>query len=358
MRPDAQIVRSRKSIWIMVGLGCVLFWIGRQSHVFQLAGGKDVFNAPNELLWDNKLMTSARNLSAEVETTTGLKSYQIHPVVAEWKQAKLWNRARKWLELHVADDEVLVDPEQKDVARRFYTQCGLKNLAVMNGNSVYVRIPKNGNNNIRCNLEGFPGEAEDLKCLHQHEGLKLVGSGVKVWTFVREPISRFVSGYTEVEFRNQNTEKIQKRFKHALGTKERFREYVVSMLEGRRVHAIFHTYSQSWIGTEFPVLNAGKIENMEEDWDSLQVWLGVRAPKPFDKACSTHPTSRDPLGTTAAAHQALHEDPALLNALCALLLPDFLNFHYELPTACLEAQDFSHLWSQDAAYEENGPLVL
>ena len=341
--------KKKTPTWTLVGVGVALFWIGRQTQVFQRSESGGIFRPSNDIAHDQKFMTTARNLSAELETNTRFKSYLVHPVTNEWRQAKLWNRARKLLDLAVADGEALVDPKQKDVARRFYTQCGLQNLALMNGNSVYVRIPKNGNNNIRCNLASFPGEQEELKCLRQVDGLKLVSSGVKVWTFVREPISRFVSGYTEVEFRNRDDPKVQEHFKHKLGTKERFREYVVSMLDGHRVHAIFHTYSQSWIGTTFPVLNAGKIENMEEDWSALQVWLGLRAPQPFNKNCSTHPTSSDPLATSAAARQALEEDPALLNALCALLLPDFLNFHYQLPSACLDGQNFTHIWTHETA---------
>ena len=341
--------KKKTPTWTLVGVGVALFWIGRQTQVLQRSESGGIFHPSNDIAHDQKFMTTARNLSAELETNTRFQSYLVHPVTNEWRQAKLWNRARKLLDLAVADGEALVDPKQKDVARRFYTQCGLQNLALMNGNSVYVRIPKNGNNNIRCNLASFPGEQEELKCLRQVDGLKLVSSGVKVWTFVREPISRFVSGYTEVEFRNRDDPKVQEHFKHKLGTKERFREYVVSMLDGHRVHAIFHTYSQSWIGTTFPVLNAGKIENMEEDWSSLQVWLGLRALQPFNKNCSTHPTSSDPLATSAAARQALEEDPALLNALCALLLPDFLNFHYQLPSACLDGQNFTHIWTHETA---------
>lgn len=73
----------------------------------------------------------------------------------------------------------------------------------------------------------------------------------------------------------------------------------------------------------------GRTSHMEEHWEAIQTWLGQEQVIPWNgslAALAEHPSSKDPLGTTAAAKAAISKDPAVLRALCFLLLPDFINF--------------------------------
>lgn len=333
-----------KVMVIAVGLGLALMWIQQQGKAMWHATSWPSTNA----CWKDNLNVPASETRIDMErvlnTSRTIKHYHIQSTVLEQDQAKLWNRARQILGLQDASNaHTFADEKQRFVAKQFYTQCTLMSRSLLDGNALYIRIPKNGNDNIRCNLMDWPGEGNDVPCLNRTEGLRLSTSGVKLWTFVRHPISRFVSGYTEVEFRNQGDPKVQAKFMHPIGTKERFREYITSMLQGRKVPQIYHTFSQSWLGTQFPIITAGKIESMNNDWLAIQEWLGIAQPKSFNKECNTHPTSADPLGTTAVAKLALEEDPTLMQALCVLLLPDFLNFEYELPEICRQDKNMREI---------------
>lgn len=68
---------------------------------------------------------------------------------------------------------------------------------------VYVRIYKSGTQSVCANLQQLDDGSIDAHVLraaehgHRHEG----GPKVVTFTFVREPISHFVSGYTEVSYR-------------------------------------------------------------------------------------------------------------------------------------------------------------
>ena len=69
--------------------------------------------------------------------------------------------------------------------------------------------------------------------------------------------------------------------------------------------------------------------HMEEHWEAIQTWLGQEQVIPWNgliTASAEHKSSKDPLGTTAAAKTAIAKDPAVQRALCFILLPDFINF--------------------------------
>lgn len=334
---------------LSIGLGLALVWMQQQ--------GKAVWHATSWLGSSMCLKESGgipgyktkKDIQRELGVVRPISHFHIRPAVLEGDQAKLWNRARVLLGLQEKNNQdSFGDAKQQIVANQFYTKCALMSRSLLDGNALYIRIPKNGNDNIRCNLMNWPGEGEDVPCLNSTNGLRVSTTGVRLWTFVRDPISRFVSGYTEVEFRNQNKPWVQEKFTHPIGTRERFREYITSMLQGRKVPEIYHTFSQSWVGTQFPLITAGKIESMDNDWLAVQEWLGILQPKPFDKECNTHPTSADPLKTSAVAKLALEEDPILMRALCVLLLPDFQNFAYELPEVCQANENITDLWPSQA----------
>jgi len=73
----------------------------------------------------------------------------------------------------------------------------------------------------------------------------------------------------------------------------------------------------------------GRMAHWEEHWEAIQTWLGQEQVIPWNSslpAMFAHESSKDPLGTTAAAKTAIAKDPAVQRALCFILLPDFINF--------------------------------
>lgn len=171
------------------------------------------------------------------------------------------------------------------------------------------------------------------------------------FTFVRDPVARFISGYTEVEWRygaepaNEPQRRqgpvFQKRFKHARGTPERFREFVAGLVEGemQTFSEMFHIKPQvvrmvGPLGGQPMVV--GRLEDFPRSWRALQAHLDIPpdARAEFDFSLCRHETSNDPFGTAEAARAALKADPDLQVALCAILLPDFLAYGYALPEAC------------------------
>ena len=125
----------------------------------------------------------------------------------------------------------------------------------------YVRTPKSANNNVGCNLDRHKDwqgawwkEGRQVrnwknlfgnwgKVKHKYSpipknygghpsGLPKVFSELMWFTFVREPMARFVSAYTEIEYRNREKSYGFGYENYKLGTPERFTEFVLWLLKG------------------------------------------------------------------------------------------------------------------------------
>ncbi|KAG1672601.1 hypothetical protein FOA52_002081 [Chlamydomonas sp. UWO 241] len=245
--------------------------------------------------------------------------------------------------------------------------------------AVYVRQPKVGNDNIKCNLQmtpGFPSgvltreqtrpEIHSIE-LGRDAGLEafqcqdavVIGSATPLFTYVREPISKFISAYSEIEFRNVIEKNTTYGFDYeseTLGSPQRFAVFVRWLLRGRmwtqakrrEEHAgmkdvlgeteMYHMMLSSgmfkWLAKPgIGKIYVGHLESLEDDWSATLSTFGL-GPRPLDRTLCQHPSSSDELGTKAGAMAALEADPALQRALCWILLPDFAAFGYELPPAC------------------------
>lgn len=196
---------------------------------------------------------------------------------------------------------------------------------------VYYRIYKNGNDNIRAHLyrvatligggpflnKGFEhaccsinydennndyNNTDDLmscsldKCRHQY--LQMIPAGRVLnqivsskllnmrysFTFIRNPLSRFISGYSEIEYRLS----VKKKLIHYLplfskiGTIERFKEFIRMIInyEGSRIlfrnrnTELEHIAPQIGVlfvaaKTENKKLNLYRLENFNEEWKRL-----------------------------------------------------------------------------------------
>lgn len=288
----------------------------------------------------------------------------------------------------------------------------------------YYRIYKNGNDNIRAHLyryatmlEGGPllkpgfehaccsiiddDKNPDQfscsldKCRHQYlQMINAAGVNNQViplksitsrypFTFTRDPIARFVSGYTEIEYRLS----VKKNFIHYLplfsrvGTIERFKEFIRMIINSEGSHSLFRNRNTELehiapqIGVIFSAskvekkkLNIYQLEKFKDEWARLSKESGL--PELLDSLdndqLASHHSSKDPNGTKSAAYKLLN--PALnkattcnsstnissmketddllynisyhyLRAICRIYLPDFTCLHHDLPQACYSILD-------------------
>lgn len=144
-------------------------------------------------------------------------------------------------------------------------------------NIVYVRVPKAGNTSL-CNiLEGGCKEIVDLS------RLRALYPGCKVFSFVRNPWARLVSGYNEKMSRPElsgerpakRLREIDKRFRAGM----RFEKFakLICVLPDNRTEK--HFRSQSYFlkheGQLIPDF-VGRLEQIEQDWPVLQETMGVQ----------------------------------------------------------------------------------
>jgi hypothetical protein len=144
-------------------------------------------------------------------------------------------------------------------------------------NIVYVRVPKSGNTSF-CNvLEDGRKKIVDLS------RLRVLYPGCKVFSFVRNPWARLVSGYNEKmsqpEFSNdrpaRRLREIDKRFRPGMPFEEFAK--LICMLPDNRTEK--HFRSQSYFlkheGQLIPDF-VGRLEQIEQDWPALQEAMGIQ----------------------------------------------------------------------------------
>jgi len=145
-------------------------------------------------------------------------------------------------------------------------------------NIVYVRVPKCGNTSLCKALEGGREKKVDLSRLRT-----LLYPGCKVFSFVRNPWARLVSGYkgrmSRPEFEEEKPARrlraIDSRFRPGMPFEE-FAE-LICMLPDNRTEK--HFRSQSYFLKQDGLLIPdfiGCLERIEQDWPALQEAMGAR----------------------------------------------------------------------------------
>eukprot|EP00438_Fugacium_kawagutii_P008507 Skav210959 [mRNA] locus=scaffold713:358424:359458:+ [translate_table: standard] len=163
----------------------------------------------------------------------------------------------------------------------------------------------------------------------------------RAFTFVRNPISRFLSGYVEIDFRTRSG--LQWPIFDSLA--ELLREYPAG--SPLRAAAFFKEFLRSGIdanghvrpqleflqplsGCSLPMDFIGKTEQAEEHWAKLFAMQNETVPK-FDSLLAVHSHGdRD----EDAMKTFLASSPKYTRALCWIYLGDFAVFEYELPDEC------------------------
>lgn len=216
----------------------------------------------------------------------------------------------------------------------------------------YIRIWKGGNNQVACFLSLL---AKEVNGTYMQSGKfsKLKDSSC-AFTFVRDPLSHFLSGYNEQEFRlnavgNKSESKRTKlrqglrksSFMDAgLGTEARFKKYVEHILNPREFMHMINTDG----AVRHVFLMSGILASMQREGISKSIYVGevhtlshslveILQDKCLVKVsgmqvphCGQHQSSDDPLGTYRASHQALKTHRSLQASICVLLAMDYACF--------------------------------
>ena len=120
----------------------------------------------------------------------------------------------------------------------------------------YVLVPKCGSNSIR-------------RAINQSQNMKRVPVNF-VFTFVRHPLARLISAYTE-KIQTGKTDIIMPKWKHVLKTDmsiDAFVDFLVNFDQDRQLMND-HFCPQSWLIRDIHVDFVGCLENITEDWKVL-----------------------------------------------------------------------------------------
>ena len=195
---------------------------------------------------------------------------------------------------------------------------------------VYHRIWKNGNEAISASLRGAAarrGNASWRAFDARQAPTGCQGLPRLDFTFVREPMQRFHSGFAEYEWRRAAARARSVTVGDAATFVQRLlnRSIFWRLNEPRDRYALLHTAPQAGVLRVLPPgARVGRIERSSSDWAALlhgTPLAGVPLLRCAPKGC--HPSSADPQGARASLSTALRADPALRERLCALLTPDY-----------------------------------
>ena len=162
------------------------------------------------------------------------------------------------------------------------------------------------------------------------------------FTFVREPMARFISAYNEISFRSVFFPNAAEHYsrpgvthvRQPHGSSMRFRAFLRDLLSGAPVVDIEHAFTS--VGAlAMDVDFIGRLERFDADFARLLARLQLPADTPFNRSAGAHASSADPTRDRAAAAAVLREDADAAAAVCLLLLPDFACLGYALPHACV-----------------------
>ena len=174
------------------------------------------------------------------------------------------------------------------------------------------------------------------------------GKVERSFTFVRHPISHFVSGVVEAHFRKlglgshpKKNPALQAQFdEHRVNISDartilsailRLDEATVSQYLSATEHYSVQSQSLNYWKPEF----IGSLENMAKDWGNLNRYLGTNI---TFRNYAVHDTSKDPMNMKASLIALLKSEKKYVRALCRILMVDFVCLMdiYKLPPECAD----------------------
>lgn len=163
-----------------------------------------------------------------------------------------------------------------------------------------------------------------------------------MFTFVRRPISHFVSGLREYyylrDYHNDhedmvNVEELALFLRTLLDVNSEPPDNVFAKPFQGHINLVPHMYPQATTFREqYGSVMVGKMEEFSKDWRLMQADMGIDTP--IKQEYGVRPSSKDGHKVGDNWTKLVTAQPAYLRALCWLLLPDFMCFNYPLPTQC------------------------
>lgn len=210
---------------------------------------------------------------------------------------------------------------------------------------VNAGIWKSGNDNIRYNMK----KLSNVSC-REHWGhaefMRAIKDDSIVFTFVRDPINRWISGVNELEerwgaWKNKDKKRIAMNPNHncpccileefQIGTEERVWAFLHDLLvcHMRGMPQREHVFPQSGVllrsGSRLNWL--GKLERFEEDKEYLLKEIFHTPDYQWDDEEGQHSSSKDPYGVLVAGKNVA-KHPNFKHILQYILYKDFLCFGY------------------------------
>ena len=243
----------------------------------------------------------------------------------------------------------------------------------------YAVIFKCANEAIGRNLDVYANKTKTVKNQVKHYGgdilniyqaltSKLENTSSDVFTFIRDPLSRFYSGFDESMYRTlQHFKRFQpdlppdnvttSLLAYHLDTLFKGAIPVVAhatmrpppnMPPGPMIFELYHIYPQTNSFFEYPITIVGHLENFTSDWKQVVTAFSITAP--FDDRAGFHATAiHHPRYSANSARatfpklppvrallkQLFQESPQYLRAVCHYLFVDYACFpEYPLPAGC------------------------
>lgn len=161
-----------------------------------------------------------------------------------------------------------------------------------------------------------------------------------LFTFVRNPIDKFVAGYKELAQRGR----IDNLRGYPVGTTRHALAFIDIAFKGAcdNGHVLMQAANLMSIECESRFDFIGKLETFERDWQNMSMKAGCATPMAFNRDLFHHESESDSLGAGKTMTQLLNRrHHRHMKMLCWWLLPDFVLFDYELPDACARDPEIS-----------------
>ncbi len=179
---------------------------------------------------------------------------------------------------------------------------------------------------------------------------------LEIFTFVRDPIQRFESGFAEAVWRTgPHLVPSDERGMYKVESTETVKGFLRRLLDFNRtgLAGLEHMYAMAGVFFAFNVSLAGRLEQFKTDWELVAGRLGL--PGTFNEELGRHATSvhhprrrdsalplplalsedRDPNDLRLHFRRLLREEPAYHRAVCEIMLIDYVCLpEYPLPPPC------------------------
>ena len=214
--------------------------------------------------------------------------------------------------------------------------------------------------NLQQVTTGFAQQTYSQLCNAFHS----TGQKHRAFTFVRDPISRFISGYGEIEYRARtglewpDFDSFAKLLSgYPVGSSDRaaafFEEFLRTGIDVNGHVRPQLEFLQPLSGCPLPMDFIGKTEHLVEHWEKLFAMQNETVPK-FDSLLAEHSHGeRD----KQAMKTFLASSAKYVRALCWLYLGDFAVFEYELPDECRQEPMQSAVATLRRVYVSGNPLA-